>query len=88
MRLDPVSLRRGSTRDRSVGAAVRSRRLELGLTRQALAKAIGATVLQLRAYEAGAVRPSAETLVMIAWALQVRPSALFRTAANENRPDA
>ena len=88
MRLDLGPARRGGALDRSIGAAIRSRRLELGLTRQELAEAVGATVLKLRDYEAGTARPPAETLVRIACVLGVRPSALLKSAANENRSDA
>ena len=87
VRLD-LGPRHAAVLDRSIGAAIRSRRLELGLTRQILAEAVGVTVLKLRDYEAGTARPSAETLVKIACALGVRPSALFKSAANENRSDA
>jgi len=88
VRLDLGPLRRVTVLDRSIGAAIRNRRLELGLTRQGLAQVVGAPVRQLRDYEAGTARPSADMLVRIACALDVRPSALFRSAANENRSGA
>jgi len=86
VRLELGSLRKAKARDRSIGAAVRSRRLELGLTRQTLAEAIGASVFQLQKFEAGTVRLTAEALVKIASALSVRPSVLVKSPANENRP--
>lgn len=88
VRLDLGPPRHAAVLDRSIGAAIRNRRLELGLTRQSLAEAVGARVRQLREYEAGTARPSAETLVKIACVLGVRPSAFFKSAANENRSDA
>jgi transcriptional regulator with XRE-family HTH domain len=56
--------------DVALGAAVRLRRLSLGMSQQVLAAACGITFQQVQKYETGANRISFSRLVQIARALQ------------------
>lgn len=59
--------------DVHVGAKIRTRRKELGLSQQALAEACGVSFQQIQKYERGANRLSCSVLVMAAAALQAPP---------------
>ena len=63
--------------DRNVGARVRMRRLQLGMSQTALADALGLTFQQVQKYEKGANRISASKLQQIANTLQVPVSFFF-----------
>lgn len=63
--------------DKAVGAQVRFRRTELGLTQQELADKIGVTYQQAHKYERGVNRISASRLYDIAVALKVKPEYFF-----------
>lgn len=63
--------------DVAVGARVRLRREELGLTQSHLASAIGLTFQQVQKYEKGTNRISASKLLQIATYLQTTGAALL-----------
>jgi transcriptional regulator with XRE-family HTH domain len=63
--------------DVAVGARIRARRLELGMSQTKLAKALGLTFQQVQKYERGDNRVSASTLVRTASALGVATAALL-----------
>jgi transcriptional regulator with XRE-family HTH domain len=62
--------------DVAVGARIRARRLELGMSQTKLANALGLTFQQVQKYERGDNRVSASTLVRSARALGVAAAAL------------
>lgn len=64
--------------DRAVGARVRFRRMELGMSQEKLADAIGLTFQQVQKYEKGTNRIGSSRLVQIATALQVQPGYFFQ----------
>ncbi len=66
--------------DRLVGGQLRKRRLELGLTQQSLAGAIGVTFQQIQKYERGSNRIVASRLYDLANALDVPPEYFFAGA--------
>lgn len=57
--------------DVEVGGRIRARRIALGISQTALAKALGLTFQQVQKYEKGANRVSASTLVRVARELGV-----------------
>jgi len=57
--------------DRRIGALIRARRLELGISQTVLADAVGVTFQQIQKYEKGVNRVSASTLMDVAQALDV-----------------
>src|ERR1700761_9231535 len=57
--------------DIEVGGRIRARRVALGISQTALAKALGLTFQQVQKYEKGANRVSASTLVRVAKELGV-----------------
>ena len=63
--------------DRHVGARIRERRVELGVSQEQLAAVIGLTFQQVQKYERAANRVSASRLVSIAHALRVAPAYFF-----------
>ena len=69
--------RRYETVDQYAGARLRRRRLALGLTHPALARAVGSTCRQIAEFESGQVSPSAGLLYEMALALGVRPEYFF-----------
>jgi transcriptional regulator with XRE-family HTH domain len=73
-RKDP---RAASDIDRLIGSYVRARRLEIIMSQEKLADAIGVTFQQIQKYEKGINRISASALIAIARALGVQVSALL-----------
>ena len=69
--------------DVAVGAKIRLRRNELGISQKALADALGVTFQQVQKYENGANRVSASSLARIAKTLQTPIAEFF-----DNEPDA
>ena len=67
--------------DQRIGALIRERRQELGVSQTTLADAVGVTFQQIQKYEKGVNRVSASTLMEIALALDTRVSALLPLAA-------
>lgn len=65
--------------DRAVGAQVRLRRIELGLTQQQFADQIGVTYQQAHKYERGINRISASRLYDMAVALQVKVAFFYES---------
>lgn len=63
--------------DLKVGAAVRSRRMMLGMSQEKLAEACGVTFQQVQKYEKGTNRISASRLAQISSALGVAPAYFF-----------
>ena len=74
-----VERERGCDRDadRHIGARLRERRLELGLTQQRLADLVGVSYQQVHKYETGANRITAGRLHELARALGVEPGSIF-----------
>ena len=63
--------------DRHIGARVRARRSEIGMSQERLGETIGVTFQQIQKYEKGVNRVSASTLLNIAEVLDVRIEALL-----------
>lgn len=63
--------------DAKIGALIRARRLELGMSQTVLADAVGVTFQQIQKYEKGINRVAASTLIDVAAALDVRVSDLL-----------
>ena len=63
--------------DKDIGEAIRTRRMELGLTQEALAERIGVTSQQLQRYEYGKTRLKLENLQNIAHALEIPVAHFF-----------
>ncbi len=74
--------RSASEVDRMVGVRIRARRLDLGMSQEGLAAAIGVTFQQVQKYEKGINRVAASTLIDIAEALSVRPEVLLPPQGN------
>jgi len=70
----------GDPIDRRVGAKVRMRRLELGLSQTDVADVLGVTFQQVQKYENGANRIGAGRLLQMAGVLKVEPSFFFDEA--------
>jgi transcriptional regulator with XRE-family HTH domain len=68
---------RRTAADKPIGERVRARRLGLGMSQEALAKAIGLTFQQVQKYENAKNRISAGRLVQIAAALNCNPADFF-----------
>ncbi len=67
--------------DKHVGARVRTRRIELAMSEEDLASAIGTTIRDLRSWECGEVRIPAARLLDITKALRVDSAYLFADLA-------
>jgi transcriptional regulator with XRE-family HTH domain len=67
--------------DREMGARVRSRRIELGLTQGALASALGVSFQQVQKYEKGKDRIKASALAILAQTLKMTIADLYGAAA-------
>ena len=63
--------------DVAVGAKIRLRRKQLGVSQKTLADAVGVTFQQVQKYENGANRVSASSLARVAKALKMPVAALF-----------
>lgn len=63
--------------DLYVGSRMRLRRLSLGMSQGALAKACGVSFQAIQKYESGGIRVSASRLVEIALPLEVAPAYFF-----------
>src|SRR4051794_23918414 len=76
--------------DRLVGSRVRQRRIQLGMSQEQLAAALGITVVQVQKYEKGVNRIGASRLHKIAGLLGVPIGALFEahTGAQPHEPEA
>lgn len=71
--------------DTHVGALVRQRRLELGMSQEKLADALGITFQQVQKYEEGSNRISASRMMQIANTLDVQPTHFFEGAPTAQR---
>jgi len=67
--------------DQQIGARLRTRRRELGMSQQELAGALSISFQQIQKYERGSNRISASSLVELARALECGPEVLLGTAA-------
>lgn len=72
--------------DRLVGRHLRKRRLELGLSQQRLAEAIGVTFQQIQKYERGSNRIVASRLYDLANVLHVTVEYFFAEAESDTSP--
>lgn len=70
--------------DREVGATIRARRVALGMSQDALGKAVGVTFQQIQKYENGANRISVGRLQKIAGTLGVPVAALLDGLADRD----
>jgi transcriptional regulator with XRE-family HTH domain len=71
--------------DAFVGARIRARRLELSISQEKLAEAIGLTFQQVQKYEKGMNRVSSSRLMQIANTLNVPPPYFFEGAPSASR---
>lgn len=69
--------------DVKVGANIRKRRKEMGLSQQQLAASIGLTFQQVQKYERGSNRVSASMLFEIARTLKMPPAYFFEEVATD-----
>ena len=69
--------------DRTIGARIRLRRVECGMTQAQLAESIGVTFQQVQKYESGANRVGGSRLAAVAGALEVPVSYFFDHTAEE-----
>jgi len=75
--------------DVAIGAHIRQRRKECGLSQHQLGEVVGVTYQQIQKYERGTNRVSASSLVEIAHALGCKPSAfLDELACDDKVPEA
>ncbi len=79
----PAGKKRTTEIDRVIGAKLRLRRGELGITQTQLANAIGVTFQQVQKYEQGTNRIGGSRLAGIAKALEVPVSYFFDHSAEE-----
>jgi transcriptional regulator with XRE-family HTH domain len=63
--------------DGVIGERIRARRLEIGMSQEKLADAIGVTFQQIQKYEKGVNRVAASTLFAIAQALDAKLVSFF-----------
>ena len=70
--------------DRKIGARIRARRLEIGMSQETLASKLGITFQQVQKYEKGVNRVAAPTLLDLAEALSVSVIALLPQARGED----
>ena len=80
-------VRRAKPLDQEIGARMRARRRELGITQQQVGVALGLTFQQVQKYERGGNRISASTLVEIAKLLRCGPEVLLGTAETPGEID-
>jgi len=73
--------------DAAIGARIRARRRQLGLTQSELAERLGVSFQQVQKYEQGANRVAASTLVAAAAALSTTASWLVGEEAAGPQPD-
>jgi transcriptional regulator with XRE-family HTH domain len=71
MPLDRPTKARASTMDAHVGSRIRLRRIVVGMSQQALGKALGLTFQQVQKYESGANRVGASRLFDLSCVLKV-----------------
>ncbi len=71
--------------DLEIGRRIRARRLELGLSQEGVAEALGITFQQLQKYEKGVNRVSASTLYELANILDTETSALLPSSSAPRR---
>jgi transcriptional regulator with XRE-family HTH domain len=69
--------------DRKIGARIRARRLEIGMSQEALAAKLGITFQQVQKYEKGVNRVAAPTLLDLSDALKVSVLALLPQSRGE-----
>ena len=79
----PAGKKRTTEVDRVIGAKLRLRRGELGITQTQLANAIGVTFQQVQKYEQGTNRIGGSRLAGIAKALEVPVSYFFEQSSEE-----
>ena len=82
-RADLPNQRSATSIDGHVGSRLRLRRLEVGMSQEKLAEALGVTFQQVQKYERGVNRIGASRLHQIAQALQVPISFFFEGADDE-----
>lgn len=71
-----MTVKKTSDTDKRLGALIRAKRLQLGMSLEILAQAAGVTYQQMQKYEAGKNRITVARLIDIAEALNV-PSSFF-----------
>lgn len=70
--------------DKSLGALIRARRLDAGMSQAILGRFLGITFQMIQKYEAGTCRVSSETLFRICNILTLDPTTLL-SAANTTK---
>lgn len=76
-----ANARGAGTFDKELGRRIRERRLEIGVSQEALADALGVTFQQVQKYERGVNRVAASRLADIAFALDVPVERFYEAAA-------
>lgn len=71
--------------DLEIGHRIRTRRLELGMSQEAVADALGVTFQQLQKYEKGVNRVAATTLYRLAQVLETHTTALLPDETSKGR---
>lgn len=72
---------------RAIGQNLRNRRTELALTREDLGEALGVSAQQIRRYETGESRVSADMLVKLADCLATKPATFLHMPEAPNDPE-
>lgn len=73
--------------DKNVGQRLRKRRIELGMSQQALGEILGLSFQQVQKYESGANRIAASRLFNICQILEVEVGYFFEGLGDEHSPD-
>jgi transcriptional regulator with XRE-family HTH domain len=79
---------RTNQHDRAIGARIRARRRELGLSQSALGEALGVTFQQIQKYENGKNRVSGSSLMRMCEILASTPEDLLGTKPQRNSGNA
>jgi transcriptional regulator with XRE-family HTH domain len=70
--------------DKHIGARIRQRRVQLGISQEKLAHGLGVTFQQVQKYEKGTNRVSGSRMAQIAEVLEVQPAFFFAGAAGQS----
>lgn len=73
--------------DEEIGRRLQARRLDLALSQEHVAQAVGVTFQQLQKYEKGVNRVSASKLFALAKVLEISPARLMPTAPWDEQAD-
>lgn len=80
---DKANPRAAGPVDKKIGARIRARRLEIGMSQETLAQRLGVTFQQVQKYEKGSNRVAAPTLLDLSEALQTSVVSLLPKTRHE-----